>query len=134
LAPPPRLDAAAGRLQQGRPNAAEAFAHAPDRYRELPGRPDIVLPKHRTVVFVHGCFWHRHGCALASEPATRRAFWREKFARNVARDKRTAAALRRAGWRVLTVWECALRTKALREQSMAALVRRIIARRSAQGR
>jgi len=102
--------------------------------RELPGRPDIVLPKHRTVVFVHGCFWHRHGCALASEPATRRAFWREKFARNVARDKRTAAALRRAGWRVLTVWECALRTKARREQSVAALVRRIIARRSAQGR
>ncbi len=102
--------------------------------RELPGRPDIVLPKHRTVVFVHGCFWHRHGCSLASDPATRKAFWREKFARNVARDKRTAAALRRAGWRVLTVWECALRTKALREQSMAALVRRIIARRSAQGR
>lgn len=102
--------------------------------RELPGRPDIVLPKHKTVVFVHGCFWHRHGCSLASDPATRKAFWREKFARNVARDKRTATALRRAGWRVLTVWECALRTKALREQSMAALVRRIIARRSAQGR
>jgi DNA mismatch endonuclease (patch repair protein) len=100
----------------------------------LPGRPDIVLPRFRSVVFVHGCFWHRHGCALASEPATRRAFWREKFARNVARDKRTAAALRRAGWRVLTVWECALRTKARREQSVAALVRRIIARRSAQGR
>jgi len=93
--------------------------------RSLPGRPDIVLAKHRTVVFVHGCFWHRHGCALSSEPATRRAFWREKFARNVARDKRTAAALRRAGWRVLTVWECSLRTAARREQAIARLVRRI---------
>jgi DNA mismatch endonuclease (patch repair protein) len=91
----------------------------------LPGRPDIVLAKHRTVVFVHGCFWHRHGCALSSDPTTRRAFWREKFARNVARDKRTAAALRRAGWRVLTVWECSLRTHARREQAVARLVRRI---------
>ncbi len=93
--------------------------------RALPGRPDIVLAKHRTVVFVHGCFWHRHGCALASEPATRRAFWREKFARNMARDKRTAAALRRAGWRVLTVWECSLRTAARREQAIQRLVKRI---------
>ncbi len=99
--------------------------------RTLPGRPDIVLPKHRTVVFVHGCFWHRHGCALSSEPATRRAFWREKFARNVARDKRTAAALRRAGWRVLTVWECSLRTAARREQAVARLVRRIASTRPA---
>ena len=99
--------------------------------RTLPGRPDIVLPKHRTVVFVHGCFWHRHGCALSSEPATRRAFWREKFARNVARDKRTAAALRRAGWRVLTVWECSLRTAARREQAVARLVRRIASARAA---
>jgi DNA mismatch endonuclease (patch repair protein) len=94
--------------------------------RSLPGRPDIVLAKHRTVVFVHGCFWHRHGCSLSSEPATRRAFWRDKFARNVARDKRTAAALRRAGWRVLTVWECSLRTTARREQAIARLVRRIV--------
>jgi DNA mismatch endonuclease (patch repair protein) len=95
--------------------------------RSLPGRPDIVLAKHRTVVFVQGCFWHRHGCSLSSEPATRRAFWRDKFARNVARDKRTAAALRRAGWRVLTVWECSLRTAARREQAIARLVRRIAA-------
>ena len=115
-----------------------ALHHAGFRFRihnrTLPGRPDIVLPKHRTVIFVHGCFWHRHGCALSSEPATRRAFWREKFTRNVARDKRTAAALRRAGWRVLTVWECALRTKSRREQAMSALVRRILARRPAESR
>jgi DNA mismatch endonuclease (patch repair protein) len=98
--------------------------------RALPGRPDIVLPKHRTVVFVHGCFWHRHGCTLSSEPATRRAFWREKFARNVERDRRTAAALRRAGWRVLTVWECALRGNARREASIARLVRNIVRERA----
>jgi DNA mismatch endonuclease (patch repair protein) len=99
--------------------------------RSLPGSPDIVLAKHRTVVFVHGCFWHRHGCTLSSEPSTRRAFWREKFARNVARDRRTAAALRRAGWRVLTVWECSLRTAARRDEAIARLVRRIVSTRAA---
>jgi DNA mismatch endonuclease (patch repair protein) len=97
--------------------------------RSLPSRPDIVLAKHRAVVFVHGCFWHRHGCGLASEPSTRKAFWRDKFARNVARDKRTAAALRRAGWRVFTVWECSLRTGARREKAIARLLRRITATR-----
>ena len=91
----------------------------------LPGRPDIVLPRHRTVVFVHGCFWHRHGCRLSSEPATRRAFWREKFARNRARDQRTARALRNLGWRVVTVWECSLRTTDRRERAIATLVRKI---------
>ena len=96
----------------------------------LPGRPDIVLAKHRTAIFVHGCFWHRHGCRLSSEPSSRRAFWREKFARNVERDRRTAAALRRAGWRVLTVWECALRGNARREASIARLVRNIVRERA----
>jgi DNA mismatch endonuclease (patch repair protein) len=91
----------------------------------LPGRPDIVLPKHGVVIFVHGCFWHRHGCPLASEPRTRRKFWNEKFARNVARDARNARALRRLGWRVLTVWECALRTKSSRERAIARLVQKI---------
>jgi len=93
--------------------------------RGLPGRPDIVLPKHGAVVFIHGCFWHRHGCSLSSEPATRRAFWKAKFDANVARDKRNARALRKLGWRVLTVWECALRTKSGREKAIASLVRRI---------
>jgi len=93
--------------------------------RALPGRPDIVLPKHGVVIFVHGCFWHRHGCSLSSEPRTRAKFWREKFSRNVARDARNARALRKLGWRVLTVWECALRTQARRERAIAGLVRRI---------
>ena len=91
----------------------------------LPGRPDVVLPKHRVVIFVHGCFWHRHGCSLSSDPTTRRKFWQEKFERNVARDARNARALRRQGWRVLTVWECALRTKPGREKAMARLMRQV---------
>ncbi len=77
--------------------------HAPD----LPGKPDIVLPRHGRVVFVHGCFWHRHrGCRLATTPKTRKRFWEDKFRRNVERDLRNVRRLRRAGWGVATVWEC----------------------------
>lgn len=73
----------------------------------LPGKPDIVLPKYRTVVFVHGCFWHRHRrCRYATTPKANAGFWEKKFAENVARDARQRAGLRRAGWRVLVLWEC----------------------------
>ena len=73
----------------------------------LPGTPDIVLARHRTVIFVHGCFWHRHqDCRKASTPKTRVDFWQEKFDRNVERDARNEQALLDAGWRVLVVWEC----------------------------
>jgi DNA mismatch endonuclease (patch repair protein) len=75
--------------------------------RDLPGSPDIVLRKHRTVVFVHGCFWHRHpNCAKASVPKTRVDFWTRKFAQNIKRDARNENRLLESGWRVLTVWEC----------------------------
>ncbi len=75
--------------------------------RDLPGRPDIVLPKHNTVVFVHGCFWHRHArCRFAYTPKTRVRFWSDKFAENIRRDARTRRALQRLGWRVIIVWEC----------------------------
>lgn len=75
--------------------------------KDLPGRPDIVLPKHKAVVLVHGCFWHRHkGCPVASMPKSRKAFWLAKFKGNVERDRRNARALRQAGWKVLVVWEC----------------------------
>lgn len=75
--------------------------------KDLPGRPDIVLPRLRTVVFVHGCFWHRHhGCRAASQPSTRRSFWSEKFARNMERDRRNLDALQADGWAVHVVWEC----------------------------
>lgn len=77
--------------------------------KELPGRPDLVLPRWRAAVQVHGCFWHRHaGCRFATSPATRREFWAAKFAGNVERDVRNHAALRALGWRTATVWECAL--------------------------
>lgn len=75
--------------------------------RDLPGRPDIVLPKYKTAIFVHGCFWHRHpGCSKASTPKTRVDFWQDKFTTNMARDRRNEDALRSDGWQVLVVWEC----------------------------
>ncbi len=75
----------------------------------LPGKPDIVLPKYRTVIFVHGCFWHRHkGCKQATTPGTNTEFWQKKFERNVANDRKHARQLRRLGWHVITVWECQL--------------------------
>ena len=76
----------------------------------LPGTPDIVLKRHKTVVEVLGCFWHRHrGCRLASTPASNKRFWQDKFARNAARDGSNRRALRKLGWRTVVVWECELR-------------------------
>ncbi|AKL11412.1 TPA: very short patch repair endonuclease [Kluyvera intermedia] len=75
----------------------------------LPGRPDFVLDEYRAVIFTHGCFWHRHECYLFKVPATRTEFWLEKIGKNVVRDNRDSALLREQGWRVLIVWECALR-------------------------
>jgi DNA mismatch endonuclease (patch repair protein) len=78
--------------------------------RDLPGRPDIVLPKYKTVVFVNGCFWHQHvGCKFATKPSSRVEFWDAKLTRNVARDFENAAKLAELGWRVIVVWECELR-------------------------
>jgi DNA mismatch endonuclease (patch repair protein) len=75
--------------------------------RRLPGKPDIVMPKYQAVVFVHGCFWHRHlGCPRSVVPKSNRLFWRAKFARNVARDRRVRATLKQSGWTVITIWEC----------------------------
>ena len=77
--------------------------------RSLPGRPDLVFPKHHTAVFIHGCFWHAHGCALSKLPGTRPDFWRRKLSANVARDKTAVEALQSAGWSVLVIWDCSLR-------------------------
>lgn len=75
--------------------------------RDLPGRPDIVLPKYKTAIFVHGCFWHRHaGCRRATTPKTREAFWRSKFEANISRDRNAVEALKQGGWNVLVLWEC----------------------------
>lgn len=76
----------------------------------LPGSPDVVFPRLKKAIFVHGCFWHRHlGCVKASMPKTRTEFWSEKFAANVARDASDIAALENLGWSVLVVWECETR-------------------------
>lgn len=80
--------------------------------RDLPGRPDIALPKWKTVVFVHGCFWHGHGCELFRWPATRPEFWKTKIAGNVQRDREAVQRLLADGWRVVTIWECAIKGKA----------------------
>jgi DNA mismatch endonuclease, patch repair protein len=75
--------------------------------RGMPGRPDIVMQGRRAVIFVHGCFWHRHeGCRFAASPKSRVDFWQKKFADNVARDHKNETRLRDGGWRVLVVWEC----------------------------
>jgi DNA mismatch endonuclease (patch repair protein) len=93
--------------------------------RSLPGSPDLVFLRFRAVVFIHGCYWHAHGCHRSTVPKSRRAFWQDKFAANKARDERKTKALLADGWRVLNVWECALRGKTARDpQSVARTVRR----------
>ncbi len=82
------------------------------RYRlhrkDLAGKPDIVLPRYEAAIFVHGCFWHRHGCKATTTPASQREFWLAKFKENVKRDKRNLENLLNDGWRVMVIWECAL--------------------------
>ncbi|WP_456752727.1 very short patch repair endonuclease [Bradyrhizobium sp. USDA 4461] len=78
--------------------------------QDLPGKPDLVFPSRKKVVFVHGCFWHAHaGCSVANMPKSRTEFWQAKFQRNVERDKVNKRALRRMGWSTLTVWECEIK-------------------------
>lgn len=87
--------------------------------RDLPGKPDFVLPKHRLAVFVHGCFWHRHpGCKRASTPRTRTEFWQAKFDANIERDARLIGDLEKLGWRSVVVWECDLRDPGLIRQRL----------------
>lgn len=85
------------------------------RYRlnvkTLPGSPDLVFPKYRAVIFVHGCFWHGHACKRGARlPKTNQDYWRKKIARNMARDAKNSEALRALGWRVITLWECELKS------------------------
>jgi DNA mismatch endonuclease (patch repair protein) len=99
--------------------------------RTLPGHPDIVLPRHRTVVLVHGCFWHHHsGCRFAYTPKTRRDFWSAKFKANMERDRRTQKALRRAGWQVLIIWECQTRDLNRLARSLKTMLNPATAQRS----
>ena len=80
--------------------------------KDLPGSPDIVLPKYKTVIFVHGCFWHRHqNCKYASTPKTRQEFWNKKFNENINRDKINQENLSSKGWKIIIVWECEIKDK-----------------------
>lgn len=92
---------------------------------DLPGSPDLVLPRWGVAVFVHGCFWHGHGCSAGRAPASRQSYWMKKLSDNQRRDARKARALRHLGWHVFTVWSCQLANKALAERTTDKLVRRI---------
>ena len=105
------------------------FLHANGfRYRlhvkDMPGKPDIVLPKYKTMIFVHGCFWHQHpGCKRAQTPKTQPEFWEHKFRNNLARDRRNVTALEQRGWKVSVIWECETKT----QQGLFAALRRSLA-------
>jgi len=92
--------------------------------KDLPGKPDLVFPRFRKVIFVHGCFWHGHHCARGARmPKTNAQYWRGKISRNALRDTANAAALRKLGWRVAVIWECELKTPQRIEQRLAKFLR-----------
>ena len=96
------------------------------RYRKndarYPGKPDIVLSKYKTVIFIHGCFWHQHpGCKAARIPDTNSEFWKSKFEKNIARDVKEKRELEEAGWKAIVLWECEISTKKKREIRLPAL-------------
>lgn len=90
------------------------------RRSDLPGKPDIVLPRYRLAVFVHGCFWHRHNCRRATTPKTRTEFWEAKLSKNVARDARVMDALHELGWLTVVIWQCEIRDHQLISDRIAA--------------
>lgn len=94
--------------------------------KDLPGKPDIVLSRHRALVFVHGCFWHHHGCKNSVWPKIRAEFWRHKITGNIERDKRRREELKALGWRVFVVWEC----DAYDDHTIGQLISKIFARPS----
>jgi DNA mismatch endonuclease (patch repair protein) len=91
--------------------------------KKLPGSPDIVLPKYRKVIFVHGCFWHGHTCSKGKRPATRVEFWNEKLDRNLARDSQAQQELRALGWSYLVVWECQLKDETALTKTLETFLR-----------
>jgi DNA mismatch endonuclease (patch repair protein) len=97
------------------------------RYRlhrkDLPGKPDIVLPRHKKIIFVHGCFWHQHaGCKAADRPASNTEYWTKKLDRNIERDKSNQQKLEELGWQVLVVWECQIKDRAALTQRLSAFL------------
>ncbi len=99
------------------------------RYRKnisnLPGKPDIVLPKYKSIVFVHGCFWHNHNCKAAKLPETRKEFWTKKISDNKIRDGKNREVLEKMGWKVFIVWECEIKSKKSRTNRLELLINQI---------
>lgn len=102
------------------------------RYRKndkrFPGKPDIVLPKYKTVIFVHGCFWHHHeNCRAAVLPRTNHEFWKDKMQTNVKRDKKNQRDLKKLGWKVIIIWQCQIKNRELFERKMKQVMKKIMA-------
>jgi len=99
------------------------------RYRKndkrYPGTPDIVVPKYKTVIFVHGCFWHGHNCRAGKLPETRKEFWQNKIDTNIARDKKNRRDLEKLGWKVLVIWQCELKNKKIRAEKLKEIEQKI---------
>ena len=93
--------------------------------KQYPGKPDIVLPKYKTVIFVHGCYWHGHNCPAGKLPETNKDFWREKINGNIERDKKNKLELEKQGWYVITVWQCELKNKTIIEIGRASCRERV---------
>ncbi|OGU80359.1 MAG: very short patch repair endonuclease [Ignavibacteria bacterium RBG_16_35_7] len=95
-------------------------------YKKLPGSPDIVLPKFKTVIFVHGCFWHGHkNCKLAKRPSTNTSYWYKKIDENIKRDKRKAKEINKLGWKILTIWQCQIQSKIKSEKRLSLLLKQL---------
>jgi DNA mismatch endonuclease (patch repair protein) len=96
------------------------------RYRKndkrYPGKPDIVLPKYKTVIFIHGCFWHGHNCPAGKLPVTRKEFWQNKIQGNIDRDKKNVEELKKQGWKVITIWQCELKNKEVTKKTLNELI------------
>ena len=93
--------------------------------KRFSGKPDVVLPKYKTVIFIHGCFWHGHMCKAAKLPTTRQEFWQDKISNNIARDRRNVSDLELTGWKVITVWQCEIKTILSREKRLKELINQI---------
>ena len=93
--------------------------------KRYPGKPDVVLPKYKTVIFIHGCFWHGHICKAAKLPDTRNEFWEKKISRNVERDKKNICELKNMGWKVTIIWQCEINTKEKRKKKLKLLLKEI---------
>jgi DNA mismatch endonuclease, patch repair protein len=103
--------------------------------RDLPGSPDIVLPRYRAAIFVHGCFWHRHqACRFTTTPATRPMFWQKKFDENVARDQRQLRLIKQRGWRPFVIWECEVRDPRVFQRRMRTLYSAVLGSHEVQSR